>query len=548
MAEPIIDLHAPFERDTIIEIRRGKMKPMPGLAIKSGIDKSVVDGPLWVSKTGLEHDEQDRAFHGGPTKAVHAYCSSHYPTWSSEHPSASARFVPGGFGENFVFKRMNERNICIGDVFEMGTGPEPLQLEVSQPRQPCFKLNHRFQLKNFAPQTTRLSRTGWYFRVLREGWVNAGDQIRLVQRKYPRWTLEKIQGVMYRGNGDEKELRELLAIQELTDEIKVVLKNRLSKLEPKRSKKEVVWTDWKVVEKVKQTPRITSFTFEAVDLNATATPQAGSHVKIRLANGLVRAYSIVHGSRGRFELGVALDKDSRGGSKYLHNHVKENDILQVGNITPGIDPYFMAGNNVFIAAGIGITAFLWLIEEMLSINWSVQLHYAVRSADEIPFQSRLKKMGGRLVLYNQEEGDRMNISHIIKTMPWNSQTYVCGPPRLMDDALKATQDAGLSEKDVHFEAFSADVGGDAFEVTVRNRGNKALVVNEDETLLEVLQRQFTGVVESNCEVGNCGTCKVKVCQGHVQHRGTALSADEKKGEMLSCISRGVGKIEIEIGQ
>lgn len=378
--------------------------------------------------------------------------------------------------------------------------------------------------------------------------MSAGEEMRLVERKYEGWTLERVQGVLYRGMEGASEMRYLLDVPELTDEIKGVLKKRLAKLEAKSTKKEVVWTDWKLVKKTKLTPRISSFTFEAVDDKVDATPEPGSHVKIRLPNGLVRAYSIVHGSRGRFELGIALDEQSRGGSRYLHDHAREGDVIKVGAITPGIKPNSMASNHLFIVAGIGITAFLWLIEEMAGVNLNVQLHYAVRGAEEMPFRSQLEKLGDRVVVYDKTKVQRMNVSSLVRDMPWNSQVYVCGPRRLMDQALKAAQDAGLGEKDVHFEAFAADVGGDPFEVVVRDQQDKTLAVNEDETLLEVLQREFGDVVGSSCEVGNCGTCRVRVRCGEVEHRGTALSAEEKEGEMLSCVSRGVGKIEIEIGE
>lgn len=384
--------------------------------------------------------------------------------------------------------------------------------------------------------------------MLQEGWVKVGDDMKLVERKFPEWTLERLQSVLYRGKGTESEMKYLIEIKELTDEIKNVLKKRLSKLEAQKSKKELIWTDWRLVKKFKQTPRISSFHFEAVDQSTAATPESGSHVKIRLKNGLVRAYSIVHGSRGHFELGIARDENSRGGSSYLHDDVHAGEILQVGAITPGIKPNSMASNHLFIVAGIGITAFLWLMEEMVSINWNVQLHYAVRDKSEIPFLSQLETLDQRVHIYNKMEGQRMDVAKIIEGMPWNSQVYVCGPRRLMDDALNATREAGLQEKDVHFEAFNADVGGDPFKVIVRNRDDKALVVKGEETLLEVLQREFGDVVGSSCEVGNCGTCKVTVKCGQVEHRGTALTLEEKEGALLSCVSRGVGKIEIEIGE
>lgn len=98
-------------------------------------------------------------------------------------------------------ERMNERNICIGDILSVGT--DGVLLQISLPRQPCFKLNHRFQLKNFAPNTYKTSRTGWYYRVLREGTVQAGDEIQLVERKWPSWTIERVQEYLHaRPEGD----------------------------------------------------------------------------------------------------------------------------------------------------------------------------------------------------------------------------------------------------------------------------------------------------------------------------------------------------------
>lgn len=540
-----IDLQAPLLSDTILEVRLGKMTPMRGLTIKSGINKKICDGAIWVGKLGLDGDEHDLTFHGGIEKAVHGYCSSHYPKWRTEYPEAATRFVPGGFGENFVTANMDERNICIGDIYAVGSAAEPLLLQVSLPRNPCFKLNHRFQLKNFAPRTYQLSRTGWYYRVLREGYVQAGDQIRLVKRMNPEWTIDRIIEYLHRNKNDRAMNEALSNIEELREESRKAFKKRLAENKDSVKKAETKWVDYRVVEKETQTPRITSFVFEAVDANTDDTSQMGSHVKIRLPNGLVRAYSITRGSRGRFELGVALDENSRGGSRYLHEEVDEGHIIQVGNITPGITPNAMASNHLFIVGGIGITAFLWLAESMYAINWAFQIHYAVRSKDEVPFADRLQKFGQSLILYDRSKGERLNVEEIIKGMPWNSQLYVCGPGRLMDNALEVVHALSLPEKEVHFEAFAADVGGDPFEAVVKNKDNAVVKVTEEETLLQVLNREFGDVVGSSCEVGNCGTCKIKVTCGQVEHRGTALTKEEKGSEMLACVSRGVGRIIIE---
>ncbi|KAI1085143.1 PK beta-barrel-protein domain-containing protein-like protein [Whalleya microplaca] len=549
-----IDLFAPFEQDTILEIRTSKMKQMPGLKIETGIDKNMRSGRIPVSFVGLDADEHDLTFHGGPDKAIHGYCCSHYQTWQTEFPEAAARFQRGGFGENFVTARMNERNVCIGDIVSVGN--DGVLLQVSLPRQPCFKLNHRFQLKNFAPNTYRTSRTGWYYRVLHEGTVQAGDEIRLVERRWPKWTIERVQEYLHRTLDDAAMNEELASIMDMGDESRKAFETRVTKLKAKQKKlaagsgeKETeTWRDYKIVEKKPQTPRITSFILEATqpDPDDADALKPGSHVRLRLPNGLTRSYSIVSGSRDRFELGIALEAPSRGGSAYLHGQANEGDVLQVGRMTTDVKPAGAASTHVFIVGGIGITAFLPLVEKYRRINWETMVHYGVRSAADVPFRERVVDgLGDSLRLYDAQQGRRMDVPAIFRGLSWNSHVYVCGPSRLMEEAVREARRSGLGEDEVHFEAFAADTSGDPFEVEVRNRGGRVLKIGEEETLLEVLREHFDDV-PSSCEVGNCGTCRVALKCGKVEHRGTALMDEEKDEAMLSCVSRGVGRIVIEV--
>lgn len=465
---------------------------------------------------------------------------------------------------------MNERNVCIGDVMSVGwAGANDkdsggLLLQVSLPRQPCFKLNHRFELKGFAPNTWRLSRTGWYYRVLREGHVAAGDEIRLVERPHPRWTIERIQEYLHRNTSDLAATEELAAIPEFGKECHDAFVSRAAKLRAKARREQGLddeeeddpaqWRDFKIAEKQRQTGRITSFVLEAVE--SVPEPESigqGSHAKLRIpipgrADPLVRAYSIVGGDRNRLELGVALEPDSRGASRHLHETAATGDVIQVGRIT-GMNLVTSCSSHVFVAGGVGITAFLALLEALRKFNFDASLHYAVRSADDIPFEERVQALGSDVVtIYDASAGQRLSIPNIIKTMPWNSRLYFCGPPRMMDEALRETRAAGIPPEEVHFEAFSADTGGDPFKAVVANRDGAEVQVGADESLLEALQARFgADQVPSSCEVGNCGTCVVRLRAGRAEHRGSALGEEDKAaGSMLSCISRGVGRITIEI--
>ncbi|KAI1477426.1 PK beta-barrel-protein domain-containing protein-like protein [Daldinia eschscholtzii] len=557
-----IDLFAPFERDVILEVRTSKMETMPGLKIETGINKKIRTGRVPVSFIGLDADEHDLVFHGGRDKAIHGYCCSHYSTWQREFPEAAERFKPGGFGENFVTERMNERNVCIGDV--VSVGDDGVLLQVSLPRQPCFKLNHRFQLKNFAPNTYKTSRTGWYYRVLREGSVQAGDEIRLVERKWPGWTIERVQEYLHRTQDNAAMNEELAAISDMGDESRKAFEKRVEKLRAKQRRAAAAldgngeelkekWRDFRIVEKKVETPRISSFILEALSPDPEAGDvQLGAHARLELPNGLQRSYSIVSGTPNRFELGIALEEPSRGGSAYLHNTAQVGDVVQVGRVTTDVKPAGAASNHVFIVGGIGITAFLSMLERNRQIHWESTLHYGVRDASsDVPFRARIEALGDVVKMYDRAKGQRIDIPAVFKGLSWNSHVYVCGPRRMMDEAMREAKARGLGEDEVHFEAFGADTSGDPFEVEVTsaqgNFSSKVLKVGAEETLLEVLKKHFGDEdVPSSCEVGNCGTCKVVLRSGLVDHRGTALVEDERKDGMLSCVSRGIGRIAVEI--
>ncbi|KAI1332845.1 PK beta-barrel-protein domain-containing protein-like protein [Xylariaceae sp. FL0255] len=545
-----VDLYAPFESDVIVEIRTSRMKTMPGTTIQTGIDKQKRSGRIPVSVNGLDADEHDPTFHGGRDKAIHGYCSTHYAQWRREFPESEARFVPGGFGENFVTRRMNERNVCIGDVVSVGN--DGVLLQISLPRQPCFKLNHRFRLKNFAPNTYRLSRTGWYYRVLRTGTVQVGDEIRLVERRWPKWTIERVQEYLHRNTDDAAMNAELAEIPDMGEESRKAFAKRVAKLEAKNKReaqangKATEWMDYKLVEKKQETLRIASFVFESLQPDPEARVKdtaLGSHVRLKLPNGLLRSYSVCEGYVNRFQLGISLDENSRGGSAYMHREAKEGDVIQFSQITSDVKPAAAASTHIFIVGGIGITAFLSMMEVYRKINWEVILHLAVRNTSEIPFRDRIDAIGPKI--YDASTGSRMDIPAVLRSLPWNSHVYVCGPTRMMDEAKAEAEKCGLGEDEIHFEAFAADTTGDPFEVKVANRGGNVLKVEGEETLLDVLRSQFGGI-ESSCEVGNCGTCRVAVKCGQVEHRGTALLHEEKKDSMLSCVSRGIGRITIEV--
>jgi MOSC domain-containing protein YiiM len=148
----------------------------------SAIAKQPVGGAVWVGRLGVAGDVQaDRKVHGGPDKAVLAYGHGHYPLW--REALGRADVGPGWFGENLTIEGSEERSVCIGDRFAIGQA----RFEVSQPRQPCATLNRRFGRRDMVKLVQGNLRTGWYLRVLTEGWVEAGMPVTLADRPFPQW-------------------------------------------------------------------------------------------------------------------------------------------------------------------------------------------------------------------------------------------------------------------------------------------------------------------------------------------------------------------------
>lgn len=150
----------------------------------SAIHKEPVEGRVWLSRTGLAGDGQaDLRVHGGVEKAVLAYPASHHAFWREQ--LAREDVGPGAFGENWVVSGGAEDSVCIGDVLRVGGA----RVQVSQPRQPCWKPARRWRHKELALLLQRTGRTGWYYRVLEEGEVQAGDTLEREERPFPTFTV-----------------------------------------------------------------------------------------------------------------------------------------------------------------------------------------------------------------------------------------------------------------------------------------------------------------------------------------------------------------------
>lgn len=196
------------------EVLIGSVAPLGPASAPSGIDKHGIGGRILATRFGLVGDEQgDRKNHGGPDKALHHYPFDHYSGWIADIGMREVLTRPGAFGENLSTLGMTETTVAIGDVFQLGGA----LLQVSQGRQPCWKLNERFGVRDMAMRVQRTGLTGWYYRVLQEGDICAGDAFILVDRISPDWTIDRARRVLYVDTMNLDELREMAALAHLPD-------------------------------------------------------------------------------------------------------------------------------------------------------------------------------------------------------------------------------------------------------------------------------------------------------------------------------------------
>lgn len=179
----------------------------------SAIVKHRLTGRVRVKKTGMEGDEQaDLAVHGGPEKAIHHYAADHYPFWQTEFPDSASRFAPGAFGENLSTTGLTEDQLCIGDILRIGSAI----VQVTQGRQPCWKLSAHIGRDDMAARFQRSRRTGWYYRVIEEGFMEANDPVALIERVHPEWPLATVIAARFNPKLDPEIARSLTLLASMS--------------------------------------------------------------------------------------------------------------------------------------------------------------------------------------------------------------------------------------------------------------------------------------------------------------------------------------------
>lgn len=186
--------------------------------------KMPISGSVFVSRTNIVGDAQaDLQFHGGPDKAVLAYSADHYAYWREHINQPTLPY--GAFGENLTIAGLDESQVCVGDTWQA----DPVVFQVTQPRQPCWKLSRRWRIDDLARQVIANGKSGWYLRVLAEGEIAAGCEMTLIGRPHPTWTVQRASDLMHHRKNDLAAAAELAAMPELSAAWRETLQDRIVK-------------------------------------------------------------------------------------------------------------------------------------------------------------------------------------------------------------------------------------------------------------------------------------------------------------------------------
>lgn len=271
------------------------------------------------------------------------------------------------------------------------------------------------------------------------------------------------------------------------------------------------------------------YEFSQLDKSTVPAFAAGSHIDVHLPNGLIRQYSLVNeGEQHRYMVGVKLDRQSRGGSRFMHDDLRVGAVLKVSLPRNNFPLDEDAEHTILVAGGIGITPVAAMAKRLENIGKAWELHYAVRTREEACFLEDLNQKKIILHVDAEHHGTSMDIARILFNARLDAHVYCCGPGPMLD-AFEANA-KGRPSKNIHVERFSAvNIITKSSDKGYRIKLEKAGLefrVESGQTMLEVL-RQNGVEVSTSCEQGICGSCETRVVSGIPEHRDSLLSDVEK---------------------
>ncbi|HVK31182.1 MAG TPA: PDR/VanB family oxidoreductase [Burkholderiaceae bacterium] len=306
----------------------------------------------------------------------------------------------------------------------------------------------------------------------------------------------------------------------------------------------------RVARKTVEALDICSFELTSVDGKPLPAFSAGSHVDVHVPNAggnLTRQYSLCNdpAESHRYLIGVLKDPATRGGSKAMHERVKEGDVFEISTPKNHFALAHEAKHHLLLAGGIGVTPILCMAERLAVMGGSFEMHYCTRSKERTAFIDRIasSKYASQVTHHFDDGADaqKLDISALLVTPQPGTHVYVCGPKGFMDAVLATARAAGWPEAQLHYEFFGAaptatDSDG-SFEVQLASSG-RIVVVPKDQTVAQALAAAGVEVMTS-CEQGVCGTCITRVLEGAPDHRDLYFTPEEHAAndQFTPCCSR-----------
>lgn len=285
--------------------------------------------------------------------------------------------------------------------------------------------------------------------------------------------------------------------------------------------------------------------FELTSVGAQLpTFQPGAHIDVHMPNGIVRQYSITNGpgEQQSYTIGVKREPDSAGGSKCMHEDVREGDVLAISEPRNNFPLRRDATKTLFVAGGIGITPLLAMARALHHSDLPFELHYFAQSKQHMAFAPALDALGDGLTAHiglgPDETGEKLRA--LLGGYEPAMHLYICGPGPMLEAARRIAADLDWPEEAVHFEYFKNTNEIDdssSFQIDLA-RSVMSLQVPAGKTILDVLRENGVDV-PSSCEQGACGTCVATVIEGEPDHQDVYLSESEKKSGkcIMTCVSR-----------
>ena len=310
----------------------------------------------------------------------------------------------------------------------------------------------------------------------------------------------------------------------------------------------------RVVATQRETARIKSFVLAHATRPELPAFEAGAHTTVVLPSGLKRQYSLCSdpADRRAWRIAVLRQDEGYGGSRAMHD-LREGDTLFISypaNHFPLADD---AAFHLLIAGGIGITPLVAMAYALKARGARFRLHYCADSVDELALHDELRAAFGHdSVQFHPSRGldaSPLDLAALLRHRPAGAHVYVCGPRRMNDAVVATSEKAGWPKSVVHFELFcngslESARHGDPFEIEIASSG-AVLPVPGDKSALEIL-RSHGFTIDSACEAGLCGTCRVGYSAGEPIHRDMALGVAERTTAILTCVSRARGRIVLTL--